>query len=212
MTDSFRMHSFAKVSPEHWVKEILFFLAKSFKFGFISHYFVLFRTKSYKGSKFRLMQISWESISPNPSFQFKSSQMNPTPEWFGLKRNKSDQVDLTSDRFSSNEIQNVSLTGLEWFQIVGKAFRMTRNSSASFGLNSNSKLSPKAFYELLTRDFYILINITDEGSDLSQSVWLNRLNHFWILKPISPNDEPFYLNYGSIQPRLLLISLIYSII
>ena len=36
-----------------------------------------------------------------------------------------------------------------------------------------------------------LINITDEGSDLSRNVWLNRVNNFWTLKPIFFN-VPFY--------------------
>ena len=59
----------------------------------------------------------------------------------------------------------------------------------------NVKLAPPVFCIS-----YILINITVEGSDLSQNVWLNRLNHFWTLKPIFSNNVPFYSNWGSIQP------------
>ena len=58
----------------------------------------------------------------------------------------------------------------------GKPFKKKRKKPTTWKVYNLFNISPTTWK--------ILINISDEGSDLSRNVWLNRLNHFWTLQPI----------------------------
>ena len=120
---SFRLHSIAKVSSEHWVKEIFFFLAKSSKFCFIPHYFVLFCTNPLKDSKFSSMRISWESTSPNPKLPIQI---------------------IPKQVFNSSQAKWIRLwKDLNWFElnILFESIRARIDWNLKLGWNSFSLLS-----------------------------------------------------------------------